>query len=145
MPSFNAKRFPLFFAECSGHTINPRPPSTPLLSLFCPAVWLRWGLDAAKRGNTQEGGIQSDGRESLGVDFRRCLGEFEGKWPKTKLQRWERTRGQSAPGPSPAVQHNSTPPITQQHSSWYCLCYPACTLDDNMLDVGISFLSPCSS
>lgn len=48
---------------------------TRLFALSCCVAEVRYGH--SKAGNTQEGGIQSNGRELLGVDFRQPLGEFE--------------------------------------------------------------------
>ena len=132
MHSFNTEGFSLLFLQKAAHTISPPPPlhPTPLFILSRCAAEVRFGF--SKAGNTQESGIQSDGTESPGVDFRRSLGEFEGKQPETKLQRWECTQGQSATGHSPVVRHNKTPPTAHRpcfYSSSKSPCYPKCTCE----------------
>ena len=100
-------------AGCYRNTITPPSPVHPTAGviLSCCVIEVRYGHSGA--GSTQERGIWSNGRESVGCGLPSAPGGVWGKRPETKLQRWEHGQGQSAPGPSLISKPNNTAPSTQ--------------------------------
>lgn len=106
----------IFFCRMLQTHNNPPlpPPHTPppLFILSCCAAC--WGEVQTRQGGKYLGkGSPKQWERVVGCGLPSAPGGIWGKWPETKLQRWEQRRGQSAPGHSLTVEHNNTPPSTQ--------------------------------
>lgn len=123
----------IYFAECCRHTINLPPPFTPPPSLFilscCAACW---GEVRTRQGGKHLGKGSPKPRERVvGCGLPSAPGGIWGKWPETKLQRWQQRHGAKCSWTLPysraqqhSTQHTSpvfpeeSHPVIQLYKSW---------------------------